>query len=171
VPTVDDVLGEFTPTELAAFTQLLGGQPLDNTTKLAVIVGNVVAEVRGSIIAGGYDVDTSPNTIPAGLLNDLIAIARWRFLVSAPNFKAFQTEERKGLYTDSLAKLSLIAQQQYSPESPSPSEIVRTGMWNSENKLIMRTHPIPQPGTQYGPQDGTQYANPDAPVDIGAPPP
>jgi hypothetical protein len=163
-------MAEFTPTELAAFTQLLGGQPLDNTTKLAVIVVNVTAEVRGSIIAGGYDVDsTSNNTIPAGLLNDLIAIARWRFLVSAPNFKAFQTEERKGLYTDALAKLTLIAAQQYSPESPVAIDTVRTGMWNSENKLIMRTHPIPQPGTQFGPQDGTQYANPDAPADIGAP--
>lgn len=170
VPTVDDVMGQFTPTELAAFNTLLGGLPIDPTTKMGVIVTNVVSEIRGAIIAGGYDVDTtSTETIPAGLLSDLISISRWRFLVSVPQFKQFQTDERKGLYSDSLGKLKLIADQQYSPESPTESTTVRTGMWNAENKILMRTHPVPYPGSQFAPQDGT-YANPDAPPDIGTQP-
>ena len=37
----------------------------------------------------------------------------------------------------------------------------QAGMWNSENKLIMRTHPVIKPG----PQRADDYANPDAPQD------
>src|SRR5258708_39661441 len=35
----------------------------------------------------------------------------------------------------------------------------RTGNWNSENKILMRTHPVPRPATQFTPQINT-YANP-----------
>jgi hypothetical protein len=164
-PTADNVLAEFTPTELATFTQLMGGQPLDNTTKISVIVANVISEVRGYIAAGNYTLDVDTTTIPVGLLEDSIAISRWRFLVSSPQFRAMQTEERHGLYNDAIAKLKLVAAQKFSIE-PATGTQPASSMWNSENKIIMRVHPVPRPGTQYTPQDSS-YANSDAPEDEG----
>lgn len=163
-PTANDVLAEFTPTELAAITQLLGGEPLDNTTKISVILSNVVYEIRGFIIAGSYGVDAVATTIPSGLLNDATAIARWRFLISAPQLKQLQTDDRKALYEAAMKKMFLIADQKFSVESPLPDTDPALAMWNSENKLLMRTHPVPRPGAQFTPQTNT-YANPDAPED------
>ena len=37
------------------------------------------------------------------------------------------------------------------------------GAWNSESKILMRSHPVPRPAQQL-PPDG-DYANPDGPTD------
>jgi hypothetical protein len=52
--------------------------------------------------------------------------------------------------------------QQFNVEPPiPPASNLQAGCWNSENKLIMRTHPVVKPG----PQGTNAYANPDAPDD------
>lgn len=164
-PTADDVLGEFTPDELASITSLLGGEPLDNTTLLANILSRTVAEIRDYIRSGDYAVSTDPTLIPEGLINDAISISRWRFLVSVPAFRQLQTEERKKLYDDSVAKLGMIATAKFSVEPPeAETNPPGTVNWNSENKLLMRTHPVPRPGIQFTPPANT-YANPDGPDD------
>ena len=163
-PTADDVLSEFTPSELASITQLMGGEPLDNTTKVAVILARTVSEIRGYINAGNYPLDADTTTIPPGLVSDAVAIGRWRFLISAPQLKALQTDDRKALYDDSIKKLQLIAQGKFSVEDPVAENEPGAANWNSENKLIMRTHPVPRPGVQWTPQANT-YANPNAPED------
>ncbi len=167
VLTTEDVLSEFTIQEAAALRTLQGsgsgsGEPFAN---LDFIVVNVIDEIRGYIVAGGYPVDlVFDNTIPIGLFEDGIALARWRILIAVPSLKQLQTEERRLAFESSIEKLNKIADQKWFIEPPIPSINSRDGNWNSENKLIMRTHPIPTPGSQFTPQTDT-YANPDAPED------
>ena len=165
--TTEDVLNQFTVAEASAIRSLQGsgsgsGRPFLNLDEK---VAHIIDEVRGYIIAGSYDVDPIlDNTLPAGLFEDAIAIARWRLLIAAPAFKQLQTDERKEAFELALKKLALIAEQKFSVEPPTPDANPRSGNWNAENKLIMRTHPVPTPGTQFTPQTNT-YANPDAPAD------
>jgi hypothetical protein len=172
IPKATDVMNEFTPSERDTITKICGNDPdVNANVQLTNILAFVVDEIRDYIRSGGYQVDPdSEDTIPKGLFNDAISIARWRFLVSAPQFKQLQTDERKQLYTDAVAKLDKIAATNYVPDPVDDTVVNRAGMWNSENKLIMRTHPVPSPGTQFTPQQGA-YANPDAPQDIGTPQP
>lgn len=151
IPTADDVLSEFTPTENAAISTLMGSGSLDSTAKLSAVLTRVIAEVRAYIMSGDYALDDDPLTIPLGLFNDAIAIARWRFLVSVPALKQLQTDERKDAYKDALTKLALIAKGEFAVEPPVPPTTPLNGNWNSEQKLIMRTH--------------ADYANADAPAD------
>ncbi len=162
--TTEDVLSQFTMAEAAAIRTLQGsgtgsGFPFVN---IDVKVANVVDEVRGYITAGGYAVDPIlDTTIPVGLFEDAITIARWRLLISTPSFRQLQTEERKLAFDEAIKKMMLIASQKFFVEPPIPETNPRTGNWNSENKLIMRTHPVPRPATQFTPQINT-YANPTA---------
>ncbi len=168
VLTTEDVLVEFTVAEATSLRNLQGsgsgsGAPFYN---IDAIVVNVIDEVRGYITSGGYAVDAIfDNTIPTGLFNDAIAIARWRVLIAVPMLKQLQTEERKLAYEAALKKLQLIAEQKFVPEPPIPDPVNRAGNWNSENKLLMRTHPVPRPASQFTPQINT-YANPVAPADL-----
>ncbi len=174
VLTTEDVLSEFTVAENSAIRNLLGGSGSGSASgsgsgppfwNLDLVTVRVIDEVRGYIAAGGYDLDetSDPRTIPLGLFEDAIAIARWRILISTPLLKQLQTEDRKKSFEDAERKLLLISEQKFVPEPPA-ADTAPTGNWNSENKLIMRTHPIPTPATQWTPQINT-YANPDAPAD------
>jgi hypothetical protein len=162
--TTDDVLSEFTPNEAATLRNLQGagsgsGPPFTN---IDIIVARSIDEIRGYIQGGNYAVDeTDDSTIPRSLFADGIAIARWRVLISAPQLRQLQTEERSKAFDAAIAKLNLIAAQKFAVEPPIPHTGIQTGLWNSENKLIMRTHPVIRPG----PQGTDDYANPDAPQD------
>ena len=166
-PTPQDVLSEFTPSEVAAISNLMGGAPFDSTSKLGTILTRTIAEIRGYIRSGAYATDTaSDTTLPASLIPDAISLARWRFLISAPQLKQLQTQERYQDLMDSLGKLQKIANHEFNVEPPLPSTVTRAGSWNSENKIIMRTHPTPAPSTQFQVQQNQPpYANPDAPPD------
>jgi hypothetical protein len=161
--TTDDVLSEFTPNEAATLRNLQGSGSGPGYANIDVITARTVDEVRGFINGAGFDVDeVSDTTLPKGLFADAIAIARWRVLISAPQLKQLQTEERKKAFDDAMAKLNRILDGKFSVEPPiPPSGDFREGTWNSENKLIMRTHPVIRPG----PQATDAYANPDAPQD------
>jgi len=165
--TTEDVLNQFTIAEASAIRTLQGsgsgsGLPFENIDAKVI---RVIDEVRGYVAAGGYTVDDDPRTIPLSLFEDAIAIVRWRLLVSLPAFLQLQSEPRKLAYEHALAKLLMIAQQKFAIVPPGSGESVATaGLWNSENKILMRTHPVPRPGAQFTPQINT-YANPDAPTD------
>jgi hypothetical protein len=87
--------------------------------------------------------------------------------------KRLQTQERKGAHDAARQLLKEVARQRFNLEpppapdgaAPAPSQPL-SGSWNSENKLLMRTHPIPPPSTQWQ-SDNTHdpYANPSAPTD------
>lgn len=169
--TTEDAISQFTQAEAAAIRLLQGSGSGwasgsgDQYANVDIIVAKVIDEVRAYIIAGDYAVDeTDDRTLPVGLFDDAIAIARWRLLIATPSFRQLQTEERRQAYEDALKKLALIAAQKFTVEPPIPETNPRTGNWNSENKLLMRTHPVPRPGAQFTPQENT-YANPDAPQD------
>lgn len=165
-PISSDVLSEFTTAEVATINNLLGGGSLI-TSRLDQILIRTVAEIRDYIRSGRYDVDISENTVPLSLVTDAIAISRWRFLLSVPLLKQLQTEDRKDAMTRGMDKLKAIGRQEFVPESPVESLVASAGMWNSENKLIMRTHPVTPPSTQFqqGLQNQQPYANPQAPSD------
>jgi hypothetical protein len=102
-----DVLNEFTPAEQAVLENIQG-----NAGNLAAILTKVIGKVRGSIKAGGNQLDfTTDQTIPDQLADETIAIARWRWLSSFPALKALKTEERKKANDDALALLERISSQ------------------------------------------------------------
>ena len=161
--TASDVLEECLPQEAAAIATVQGKNSLPN------ILARVVASIRGYIIGGGYPVTTDETKIPEGLFADAIDITRWRMLCVIPKNAQIQTEIRKEQADKADAKLKLIAAQDFSVEKPDDVAAVntQTGCWNSENKIIMRTHPVPRPATQFSPRKNS-YANPDAPQDSAA---
>ncbi len=159
-PTADDVLSEFTQQEIDQIKKIQGAANLPG------ILARVVAEIRDYIRSGGYALDaTDETTIPLGLHNDAITLARWRLLIALPQAKNLQSDARKEATERAEKKLLLIADQKFSVEPPDASAgTAKIGSWNSENKIIMRTHPVPRPATQFSPQTG-KYSNPDATED------
>ena len=140
-PTPDDVLSEFTPQEVDAVKKIQGASNLPG------ILTRVIAEIRDYIRAGGYQLDlTDETTLPLGLHNDAITLARWRMLIALPQLKTLQSEGRKEATDRAEKRLVLIAQQNYAVEPPDATAgSAKIGSWNSENKIIMRTHPVPRP--------------------------
>lgn len=157
-PNAADVLSELTPAEGLKYQNLLGGASPGE--KITPILDRVVAEIRGYIISGSFAVDADTSLIPPSLVSDAVAIARWRYLTSVPDLQAVQSDARKAAFDAAMAKLMMIAKGELYVEPPvdPPPGSTQFGSWNSENKLIMRTHPVPSPTSQVG-QTDTGYAN------------
>jgi hypothetical protein len=153
-----DVLQEFTPAEAAALNAIQNA-----TSNLAGVLTRTVAEARGSIRAGGYALDAD-GTIPDQLRSHVIALARWRWLISFPQLKPLQTEFRKAAAEEATKKLDQTANQKLNVEPPAGASSSPASMWNSENKIVPRAHPVPKPATQFQ-SPGNDYANPNAPAD------
>lgn len=120
----DDVLEEFTPSEKAAINAVQGAD-----TNLAGILKRAVSSARGSIVAGGNPMGPD-GTVPEQIIPDVIAIARWRWLVSLPALKALQTKERKDLADDGKLTLKEIAKGEVKTEIPE-ERIVSTSPGNA----------------------------------------
>ena len=160
-PSTDDVLSELMPQEQATLASIQGA-----TDRLSQILPRIIAEVRGHIAAGNYELGPD-GTIPDALQEAAIALARWRWLVGFPQLAKLQTKEREQAYKDADEHIDRIAKGKHQVAGVSAAANPRTGQWNSQNKLIMRTHPVPPPTTQWQDTDDTQrpYANPDGPSD------
>lgn len=156
-PTGEDVTSELTPAEVTKFQTVLGGA--NSTDRIVPILDRVVSEIRGYIIAGGYLVDSDESLIPKGLVADSVAIARWRLVTTFPDLQPLQSDARKAAYDAAMKKLDKIANQDWTPELPGDTvtSANQSGNWNSENKIIMRTHPVPSPNSQFPEAGG--YAN------------
>lgn len=154
--TQGEVLEELSSAEAAMMTAVAGD-------KAATFVSRAVDECRGAIAGGGYPLGPDA-TIPPGLASDVLAIARWRWLIAFPTLAKMQTPERKDAFETAQKKLEKVSQQKFAVEAPGTGVVRPTGSWNSENKLIPRTHPVPKPTTQFQSADSTArpYANPDA---------
>jgi hypothetical protein len=114
-PTANDVASEFTAREQSVIQSIQGAV----SSNLPAILTRVVDEVREAIRAGGKPVDeVTTTTMPRGLVADAIAIARWRLLISMPQFAQLQTPVRKEEYDNALKKLELIAAGKRGVESP-----------------------------------------------------
>ena len=154
-----DVLNEFTPAEKALLTNIQGV-----TSALAKILGDTVGEFIGAMNATNYPTNAD-GSVPDQLRRHVIARARWGWLVSFPQLKALQTDARKTA-ADLAAKMLEALAKREAGAIEAPAGTSATGNWNSENRLIMRTHPVPPPSQQASPNiTQPPYANPNAPQD------
>lgn len=112
--TADEVLEEFNPREQAKINELQGSE--DN---LDSILGRVVNMVRGCVTAGGGRVD-QPGTVPDQLREDVIAIARWRWIISLPasDDKTLQSDARKAAHDDAMKRLDKVSAGDIKVELP-----------------------------------------------------
>lgn len=128
-------------------------------------IANATARVRRAV-ASGNPLDSDPAKVPGSLKGVTVRLAlfalmeRIRFPLSDD-----QRETRKSDNSDLLRiadrKVLVEAPDDAMETSPVPQNL---GSWNSENKIIPRTHPLPRPGQQRPVVPG-KYANPDAPED------
>ncbi len=167
-PTVAMVTAEFSPQEIASIAAQQGA------SNLTGILSRVVDEIQGAILSGNYctqaDLAASDNSgkIPPDLHTAAIDLARWRLLVAMPALKAMQTKEREAAAERAQKKIEAIAEQKFAVRAPTASTTDSpSGQWGSENKLILRTHPVPRPASQQ-PVDPDNYANPEQPEDSAA---
>jgi hypothetical protein len=115
--TTTDVTDELSPQELAAFNTLQNQSTTQNN-----ILQRVVNEVRGSIRAGGNEMDAE-GLIPDQLRNDVIDICLWRFIKKFPSLKSLASDARKDAYTDAKKKLNELSRKDsgWRIELPNPA--------------------------------------------------
>lgn len=99
--TSAEVLQEFTPSEKAVLDNIQG-KDAEEATNLDAILLRSVNKFRGAISAGGQSVSTTAATIPDDIRDDVIAHARWKFLVALPQARVMQTAERKAAHDEAL---------------------------------------------------------------------
>jgi hypothetical protein len=110
VSTVD-VLAEFTPAETAILNNIQGV-----ATSLGTILTKTVSRVRSQIKAGGNQLDMTGATVPDALVEEVISIARWRWLNSFPGLASLKTKERKEAHDTALAMMKEISSNK--PDRP-----------------------------------------------------
>ncbi len=157
--TTADVLAAFNDSEKSQYDAATYSDDLGN------IVLQVCDEFQGAIKSRTTDVP-GPAQLPAGFIGKACQMVIWRFLNKIPAGTGLLTEQRakqneraEKLIDDIRAGKAFI--------EPS-SEVNRPPMvaWNSENKVILRTHPTPAPSQQFPPSTTAPgYANPNAPAD------
>ncbi|EDY16690.1 hypothetical protein CfE428DRAFT_5803 [Chthoniobacter flavus Ellin428] len=130
---------------------------------VADAIANITAEVR-SAVRTGNQLDTDPTKIPRSLKRLAVQMILFALMerIGVPLSDAQAKEsDRHAKRLEQLYERKEVLEPPDSPDTTGSP--VNPGMWNSENKLIMRTHPTPVPGVQFPPTGG--YANPDAPQD------
>lgn len=108
--TTTDVEAELAPQEVSSINAIRG-----NATDLAGILSKVVRKVRSQIKAGGNQLDQTGDTIPDSLVEEVIAIARWKWL-NLPGLERFKTKERKDAADNAEATLKEISSNK--PDRP-----------------------------------------------------
>ncbi len=129
-------------------------------------IANAIARIRRAV-ASGNPLDVDPAKVPGSLKGVAIRMALYALMerLRMP-LSEDQRETRKIDNSDLLRiadrKVLVEAPDEAMTDSPVPQNL---GSWNSENKIIPRTHPLPRPGEQRPVVPG-KYANPDAPEDL-----
>ena len=128
-------------------------------------IANAIARIRRAV-ASGNPLDSNPAKVPGSLKGVAVRLALYALMerLRVP-LSDDQRETRKIDNSDLLRiadrKVLVEAPDDVLGTSPVPQNL---GSWNSENKLVPRTHPSPRPAAQRPLAPG-QYANPDAPED------
>ena len=107
-----DVLSEMNSSEADVIKNVQ-----NSTTNLDTIVQRVVNATRASIRVGGGQIDQE-GTIPDQLRGEVIAIARWRWLLSLPGVEQLQSKARKEAYEDAIKRIDLAAEGKLKIELP-----------------------------------------------------
>jgi hypothetical protein len=122
-----------------------------------------VARVRRAVAAGN-DLDIDITKVPTSLEALTVRLALYALAerIGLP----LSEDQRKSRQVDA-EDLGELSRRKIRVELSDNIDLAASpqnrGHWNSEPKLIMRTHPVPPPSAQFPP--GTAYANPDAPAD------
>lgn len=136
--TIDasEVLEQFTPQEQVSLQTIQG-----NSTALASILLKAVKSARAYIDAGGNQLDAE-GTIPDQFRQEVIDIARWRWLVSFPKLKQLQTDERKDAYTDALKTLRSVSKKnsEYRVELPAAATAETNPSPVNSIKVVSKSH-------------------------------
>jgi len=105
-------MDELTPLERASLSAIQGSQE-----RLTSVLVRVVKSVRGKIVAG--DAPLGPDgTVPEQLMNEVIDVARWRWLISFPQLVKMQTRERKDANDKALEELGRVQSGDVKIEDP-----------------------------------------------------
>jgi hypothetical protein len=113
VITSDEVLQEWNTKEPELIQNQQAAQ--DN---LPAILERVVNATRSCVIAGGGRLDQA-GTIPDQLREEVIAIARWRLLLSLPEVnESILSKSRKDAYDDAIKRIDLVAKGEIKIELP-----------------------------------------------------
>lgn len=151
---------KFTPAELTALAVLQGAN-----SGLQTRLTDVAGEFLGAIAAAGYPV-ASDGSVPDQLRGHILARTAWLFLNDFPALKALQTDGRKSDAAAAEAVLEKIVTLKYGAIENPNGPMSSAGNWNSENRLVLRTHPAPRPAQQSPPSASAPgYANPNGPAD------
>jgi hypothetical protein len=130
---------------------------------LADILAEVVADFRDAI-AGRENALDADGMLPQGLAKYARDLALWIFITrGVPKNEGVQTSQRADAAKRAEDMLQGIRDGKVSVEPPTGWTTTTGQNWNSENRLIMRTHPVPPPIQQQPPPStgGRPYANPD----------
>lgn len=159
--TVADVTQDLTPAE-----NLVLRSVGNSTFRLAQKLSDSTLKFIGAMRAAGYQTRVD-GTVPDQLREHIMATAVWTWLRGFPQLKNIKTKEREDAAKDAKRVYERICARTYGAiEDPNGTDFT-TGNWNSESKLIMRTHPIPQPQDQFSPiNTDPMYANPNADQDM-----
>jgi predicted NBD/HSP70 family sugar kinase len=111
--TAVEVLQEFNPKEAAQIATIQGAA--DNLTP---ILARIVNAARACVIAGGGQVDQA-GKIPDQLREDVISIARWRWLISLPEVnETLQSKNRRDDYDSAMKRMDDVAAGKIKIELP-----------------------------------------------------
>lgn len=134
---------------------------------LAAILAEVIAQFRDAI-AGRENPLDDDGTIPSGLAKYARDLALWIFITrGVPENEGIQTKERNDAAKKAEEILKGIRDGDISVEPPTGWSTSVAKNWNSENRIVMRTHPVPPPIQQAPPpSSGRPYANPDGDGDV-----
>ena len=133
------------------------------TDPVAYAIGASVSRVRRAVAAAN-DLDSDATKVPRSL--EALAVRFALYALCERIGLALTEDQRKArdLDADDLTRL---ADRKIRVEAPDDIDTnaapQNRGAWNSESKIIMRSHPVPRPAQQLPPDD--DYANPDGPTD------
>lgn len=135
------------------------------TDPVEAAIANAVAKVRRAVMVGNT-LDTDPAKVP-GSLKELTMMSAMRTLKRRLQL-ALSEDERRQREEDNaelkrLAELKIRVEPADSPDTSGAITPNNHGAWNSERKIVGRTHAAPAPGLQFPPSGG--YANPTGPAD------
>ena len=113
--TEDNLAERLAAAELTAVQTAATG---DAGNPVPEVLESVVAEVRGRVAANDRN-DLGPaGTIPEELKAAALALARWRVLSRLPGMRMLQDDARRMEYTDALALLAAVANDNFAIEQP-----------------------------------------------------
>jgi phage gp36-like protein len=131
VVTVDNVLEEFNSQERTAYDASKGSDDFQ------AILDRVIKKARGAVIAAGKTAGPV-GTVPSSLEGEVIAIARWRFLLALPSAEGLLSDGRKDAHKEGLKTLKEVSKGEQPVEVPDAGTASADAASISATQLVTR---------------------------------